>query len=424
MKKFFLLVLSICFMAATAYAQFSAKQNQHMQINAAAVPTSNDFIVEKWAYTDNFENRELGAWASYSLWQDNAYDQNFRTNTIVPGDPNISIVQKVTPYSNVDNYAGAQKLLNMYFKPGGKISLRYYLKTNEKVEFFKVRFAAGNYGTIDVTLPVPQTNKWVWVNVGFDDFVRENPVLAGKNQVQIYALGFLAKIPKADPRMPFYLGLDDISFKGWRAIAFQFAQPAVTRLPEFDPYIPLKHYSTNDLFNLSGRWPLKADKVHLQIVSYTDQKTLIYDGVLAKNGDLWTMKPLKLTFPDGLYLAKLSAYSGKTQLSGTEFTLHIAPKNMAGKHPRLLFDAGKEKSIVQQLKEGDFRSVLDGILKNAKIQREKTPLASLVYDLDQFPDEDWLPSWNAFGSHIYNTGEALKDNAFAYSFNGDTIAGN
>src|SRR5665647_446210 len=424
MKKFFLLVLSICFMAATAYAQFSAKQNQHMQINAAAVPTSNDFIVEKWAYTDNFENRELGAWASYSLWQDNAYDQNFRTNTIVPGDPNISIVQKVTPYSNVDNYAGAQKLINMYLKPGGKISLRYYLKTNEKVEFFKVRFAAGNYGTIDVTLPVPQTNKWVWVNVGFDDFVRENPVLVGKDQVQIYALAFLAKIPKADPNMPFYLGLDDISFKGWHAIAFQFAQPVVTRLPEFDPFIPLKHYSTNDLFNLSGRWPLKADKVHLQIVSYTDQKTLIYDGVLAKNGDLWTMKPLKLTFPDGLYLAKLSAYSGKTQLSGTEFTLHIAPKNMAGKHPRLLFDAGKEKSIVQQLKEGDFKSVLDGILKNAKIQREKTPLGSLVYDLDQFPDEDWLPSWNAFGSHIYNTAEALKDNAFAYSFNGDTIAGN
>jgi hypothetical protein len=33
----------------------------------------------------------------------------------VPGDPNISIVQRVTPYTQVDNYAGAQKLLDMVF---------------------------------------------------------------------------------------------------------------------------------------------------------------------------------------------------------------------------------------------------------------------------------------------------------------------
>lgn len=416
-KRILLFLPTVICIMVSGYAQYKIS-------NPAVDSTSNNYILEPYTYTNNFETRQLGGWASYPLWQDNAYDQNFRVNEIVPGDPNISIVQKVTPYSNVDNYTGTQKLLNMYLKPGAKISLRYYLKTSDKAEFFKVRFAAGGYGTIDVTLPSPVTNKWVSVNIGFDDFVRENHVLAGKKQIQIYALAFLAKIPKADPGMPLYLGVDDISFKGWRAAPFQFVQPAVSKLSEFDPYIPLNHYSINDIFNLNGRWFLSADKVILQIASYTKQDSIIYEEALFKKGDLWTLKPLKLAFPDGLYLAKLSAYSGKTKLSGTEFTLHIAPKNMAGKHPRLLFDAAGEKLISQQLKEEKFKPVLDDILKDARIQRERFPLSSLVYDLDQFPDEDWLPSWSAFGSHIYGTRKSLEDNALVYAFTGDTIAGN
>jgi len=422
MKKIIALFSAMCCVMAVGYAQGKTQKIQGVAVKAAD-STSNNFMVEPWTYSNDFETRRLGAWSSYPLWQDNAYDQNFRVDEIVPGDPNISIVQKVTPYSNTDNYSGAQKLLSMYLKPEGKISLRYYLKTSEKVEFFKVRLAAGNYGAIDVTLPSPQTNKWVSVSVGFDDFVRENPVLAGAGPVKVFALAFLAKITKADPAMPFYLGLDDISFKGWRATEFRFTQPEVTKLPEFAPYIPLHHYSTGDLFNLSGQWPVSADKVSVRIVSYTDQKP-IYEGVLTKNGDSWMLKPLKLIFPDGLYLASLSAYAGKNRLSATDFMLHIAPKNIAGKHPRLLFDADKEKSIALQLKQEGFKPILNDILKNAKTQREKFPLASLVYDLDQFPDEDWLPSWSAFGSRIYGTGEALKNNALAYAFSGDTIAGN
>src|SRR5665213_3277244 len=75
---------------------------------------NNNVILEPYSYSNDFETRTLGAWASYPLWQDNAYDQNFQVKEFIPGDSNISIVQKVTPYSNVDNYAGAQKLLDMY----------------------------------------------------------------------------------------------------------------------------------------------------------------------------------------------------------------------------------------------------------------------------------------------------------------------
>lgn len=381
-------------------------------------------VIEPWTYMDNFEDRDLGAWASYPHWQDLAYDQNFRVNEIIPGDPNISIVQKVTPYSNVDNYAGAQKLLKMYLIPGSKVSFRYYLKTNESVEFFKIRFAAGNYGKIDFTIPSPETNKWVWATVNFDDFVRENPRIIGDDKIRIYALAFLTKVPNADPDMPIYLGLDDIIFKGGRLTAFQFAKPTVYKLPEFDPYIPKDHYEKGVVLDVSGKWPLDAKRVTLEIAPYTDTSKSVYKGTLDKNKDFWNLKPFKLSFADGLYLAKLVAYGdNSSKLSKTEFTIHIISKNLSGKHPRLLFDAGKKDWMDQRFKEERFKKVYDDILKDAKIQREQIPISSLVFDLDQFPDEDWLPTWSAWGSHVLHTSAALRMNSMAYTFHRDKEAG-
>jgi len=385
---------------------------------------NNNVLLEPITYTNNFESRTLGAWASYPLWQDNAYDQNFRIDQIISNDPNISIVQKVTPYSKVDNYAGAQKLLDMYLISGSKISVRYYLKTNQYVEYFKVRFAAGKYGKIDATVSAPKTNRWVSVTFSFEDFVRENPSLIGKNKIHIYALAFLAKIPDADPSMPIYLGLDDISFNGAIAKSFQFTAPVMYKLPEFNTYIPKKPYQIGDTFQLKGQWQLDAKRVTLQILQFTDQSKSFFKGDLNKIDNQWEIRPLKLSFPDGLYLCKLFAYDGSLLLSQTEFTIHITPKNIGDKHPRLLFDANNKEWIEKRFREKRFEPVFGNILKDAKAEREKIPISSLIYDLDQFPDENWLPSWTAFGDHIYNTGDALKWNALAYSFNGDTIAGN
>ena len=385
--------------------------------------TSYNPILEPYTYTENFEDNELGAWASYPHWQDLAYDQNFRVNEMVPGDPNISIVQKVTPYTNVDNYAGAQKLLSMFLIPGSKVRLRYYLKTNLQAESFKIRFAAGLYGKIDVTIQKPQLNKWVWVTASFNDLIKENPKLAGKRDIEIFAMAVLAKIPNADPAMPIYFGVDDITLNGGRATAFQFAEPLMYKLPEFIQYIPKKHYNRGDTLKLSGHWPIKAEKVWLEIFSFTDSTKSIHKEELMKSDGLWSLKTLQLSFPDGLYIGRLSAFDGSKKLSSAEFTIHIAPKNIAGKHPRLLFDSAAKTLIEKKFKEDRFKMVYNDILKNANIQRTKIPIESLVFDLDQFPDEDWLPSWPAFGSHIYNTGEALLFNAMAYSFHGDLEAG-
>ncbi len=392
------------------------------QLSQAPV-TNPDVVVEPLVYTENFEDRELGAWASYPHWQDIAYNQDFRPNEIVPGDPNISVVQKVTAFTNVDAYAGAQKLLDMYLTPGSKLSFRYYLKSNSIAESYKVRFAAGEYGKLDFTIDNPERNKWVTATVNFNDLLKENPAIAGKNKIRVYALAFLAKFPSADPDMPIYFGLDDISLSASRETAFRFATPEMVKLPEYAPYIPKKHYYQNDNLSLAGQWPLDAKKVSLEIVSFVDEAKSLHKADLSKNAGGWSLKPLKLSFPEGLYIGKLKASDGSRLLASTEFTIHIAPKNMAGKHPRLLFDADKKASLQTKLQQPEFQKVYNDISTAAKKQRAAIPVSSLIYDLDQFPKEDWLPTWNAWGNKIYHTGEALRLNARAYTFHGEKEAG-
>ena len=381
--------------------------------------------LEELDYSEDFEDRELGAWASYPLWQDTAYDPNFRVDEIIPRDDNISIVQKVTPYTNVDNYAGAQKLMDVYLVPGSKISLRYYLKTNQNAEYFKIRLAAGEYGKLDVTIANPDINKWVPLTVTYKDLMRENPKLKNNKMIKIYALAVLTKIPSADPDMPFYLGLDDIKVKAKHAVSFQFVEPAMFKLPEYPPYIPKQHYQRGDDFSLSGKWSLDAEKIVVEIVSFTDENKSIHKGELTKKGDVWSLDALKLSYPNGLYKGKLTAYKNSQALSQTEFTIHIVPnvKDMAGKHPRLLYDDNKKKWLDQRFKEDRFQEVYDQIVKNAKIQRDKIPLETIIYDLDQFPDENLIDTWSAWLSHIFHTAQALRMNAMAYTFHNDLEAG-
>jgi len=396
---------------------------EYNKLHHVAQDPDDGIVLEQWTYSDDFEDRDLGAWASYPHWQDIAYNQNFRVNEIIPGDPNISIVQKVTPYTSVDNYAGAQKSLDMYLVPGATVKFRYYLKANIPAEWYKVRFAAGDYGKLDFTIPSPKLNAWEWVTLSYDDFVRANPSIAGKQKVKIHALAFLAKFPDADPDMPIYLGLDDISFKGAREAAFQFSQPQVVKLPEFRPYIPKEHYFAGDELQLSGSWIDGAKKVTLSIAPFVDQQHPVYNGNLTKQASAWSAKGVKLSFPEGLYLATLTALDGTKQLATTEFTIHISPKNIGGQHPRLLFDKSGKEEIARRFQLEAYKKVYTDILEQAKKQRESIPVESLIYDLDQFPDENWLPTWAAWGSRIYHTGEALRLNARAYAFHGDEAAG-
>lgn len=383
-----------------------------------------EVVLEPCTYQQNFETRELSAWASYPLWQDTAYDDNIYAGTIVHGDPNISIVQMVTPYSNVDSYQGAQKKLDMYMLPGSTISLRYYLKTHLPASSFKVRLALGSDGKADFTVSSPPTNRWVLLTVTFSDIITENPHLAGRERLKVNGLAFLSKVPDADPVMPVYLGIDDVVFKGARAAAFRFREPEMHKLAEWNPYIPKDHYNRNDTFNLEGRWPINAEKVTLTIVPFTERTKTLYTGALSHRGDTWSLKPLRLSYPEGLYLSRLTAYRNDQLLSETAFTFYIAPRAVGGNHPRLWFDEEQKKSITARLKTEKYRTVVEEITAQSKRYRENYPLENMVFDFDQFPEEDWLVSRYSWSrNRIRSVGTSVYWNALAYCLLGDTQAG-
>ncbi|MFT4023640.1 MAG: heparinase II/III family protein [Flavihumibacter sp.] len=377
--------------------------------------------LEPLHYSENFERRMLGAWASYPHWQDIAYDQNFRVNEIVPGDKNISMVQKVTPYTAVDNYAGAQKLLEAVLTPQSKLRFRYYLKTNQAVESLTVRWAADSLGKLDLVINRPETNQWKWVDLDFAHFLALRPELAGREQVPVHALAFLAKVPSADPAMPIYFSLDDISLDAMQPARFRFELPSVTRLPEFPAFIATSPYHPGATLQWKARWPGEADQVQSEISEYAG------DAVLQRvnwkrAGDSWTANIARLQLPVGIYRARTYARTGNRVQGTTDLVFRVAPEQYGG-HPRLLFDEKGRAQMIEKFQTGEYRSLLDGFVQQARTERSKIPVNSLVFDLDQFPDEDWLPTWSSWGNRIYHTGEALRMNARAYAFAGDKEAG-
>jgi hypothetical protein len=377
--------------------------------------------LEPFHYSENFERRMLGAWASYPHWQDIAYDQNFRVNEIVPGDKNISVVQLVTPYTAVDNYAGAQKLMDAVLTPTTKLRFRYYIKTNQKPDNLIIRWAADTLGKIDHVINNPVANQWKWVDLSYADFVAQNPSLQSRDRVQIHALAFLTKISNADPAMPIYFSLDDIELSAMQHAKFRFEQPAVEKLSEFPAYIATKAYTSSAGVQWKGKWNGDAKQIVSEITAYTG-KTVLQKLNWKKEGDSWTAALPKEKLPVGLYKARTIVYNRAGYTNTTEMVFRIAPEQYGG-HPRLLFDENGKQRMIQAFNTPEYKHILDEIMKKARDEREKLPPSKLVFDLDQFPDENWLPTWASWGGRIYSTAEALRMNARAYAFGGDKEAG-
>ncbi len=393
-----------------------------MLVMSAGVGHANLPALERFEYREDFESRRQRAWASYPTWQDAAYDQNFRVNEMVPGDPNISIVQLVTPYTAVDNYAGAQKLFDLYLLPGDEVRLRYYIKSHLPAEWFKVRLAAGDAGKVDYTIAEPVLNGWQTVTVRFEDFVAENPALAGQSFIKLNSLAVLTKIAEADPKMPIYLGLDDVEVRAHRETAFIFEEPVVHELTEFRPRVPARHYRPGESFRLAGRWPLAADRVELRVASFAEREQVVYQGQLEREGARWQLDPLTLDWPAGFYYATLTAREGDRVLATSDFTLHIAP-DLSGRRPRLLFDEASLRRIKGKIAAGETGTLVEDLKALAAEQRKLVTVDSLVYDLDQFPEENWLPTWSVYGERIFRTESPLFLNALAWTLGGDREAG-
>jgi hypothetical protein len=413
MKKSALFLLAVVILSASALA--------------AGAKTDPKRGLEPFTYKEDFETNELSAWASYPLWQDTAFDPNIRPFTMIPGDPNISLFQRVTPYTHVDNYAGAQKLLDMVFLEDSVIRLRAYLKTELKPEWLKVRLAAGPDGAVDCTVTAPAANAWQTVTVRYEDLIRENPGLKGK-AITVNALAVLAKFPAADPAMPIYFGLDDVVFEGARPAHFQFAQPKMHKLSEWKPYIPDAHYKKGDTLTLKGQWPFAADRVDLSVTDFTKKSSAAVRAALRGRAGEWT-GAVKLSLPGGLYLATLTAFAGKEKIAATEFTVFIDPPNLAGIHPRLQYSAATLGAMKARLAGDRFKAVREDLVKRAKDSRAASPVDKLVFDVDCFPEDEplignvplSLPGWS--GGRLRFWRNSLNSNGLAYSLLGDEEAG-
>ncbi len=389
-------------------------------------PAECDTALEPFVYSQDFETGELSAWASYPLWQDTAYDPNFRVNTIVSDDPNISIEQTVTPYTNVDNYTGAQKLLDMYMIPGSVITLRYYIKTHLHAEYFKIRLAAGRDGTVDFIVPDPTTNGWQWLTVTFADILRQNQHFAGRDRIKVNAIAALAKIADADPDMPIYFGLDDVEFNGARTMPFRFAEPPVYKLSEWKPYIAADHFRRGDKLIVRGNLHADARRIAYKIAPYTAQDSVFATENMRKQGESWSLE-LPLDYPAGLYLMTLEAYDGDDMISDTGLTFYITPEDLGGNHPRLMFDTAGALQVAERLKSDRFASVAERIANTAKRQRDQNPVEEMEFDVDQFWGGDISATWGSnitpwFG-RINAWRSGIRYNTLAYSLLDDTEAG-
>ncbi len=392
-------------------------------LSGAEPPGKN---LESFSYREDFETNELNAWAAYPLWQDTAFDPNFHVGRLVAGDPNISIVQRVTPYTRVDNYAGAQKAMEAVLVPGSVIGLRYYLKTELKPEFFRVRVARPD-GPVDFTVPNPATNRWETLSVSAEDLTAQNPGLQGQ-ALRVTGLAFLAKFPEADPYMPIYLGLDDIVFRGARTPDFRFSEPAVHKLAEYRPYIPRKLFERGEALSLRGEWPVTADAVSVRVSPFSQRGKPVLNARLKKTGAEWRLAPLRLDWPAGLYFGELTALEGREKIAATEFTVFIIPGGIGCRHPRLWFDEPGLEALKKRLGEARFKNVSEEISKGAVKAREALPLDKFYFDVDFFPKDEPLignvpRSLDPWFERVGAWSDGLHDNALAYALLGDQEAG-
>ena len=239
--------------------------------------TNDDSIaLERYVYSEDFPSRRLSGWCSYPYWQDTAYDEDFRIAEMVPGDPNLSIIQKVVTSAPAPYFGGAQKLLDIYLTPDSSVSFRCYIKTHIPSVDIVLRFAAGGLGALEYRVSGVGANAWQDVTVTWTELCGQNPVLRDRESVHVTACAVVAEIPVTDPAMPVHFGLDDIRVEASQAVRFNYDTPAVTRLTEWRQALVLEAYNEGDELVVKGSWACDADSVMLRLASFPDGDTL-YD---------------------------------------------------------------------------------------------------------------------------------------------------
>ncbi len=370
-------------------------------------------------YREDFEQGELNAWASYPPNQDTAYDPYIYPGKITADEAGKCLVVKMEPPWPADQILGAVKLLDIMFDRDFSLRFRYYLKTVDSCPELRVHLPLADRSRLIYSHKNPPKNQWAELVLTWDSLAAQGLVPHDINLLRLTAVAVTAHIPKADPSMPIFLGIDDIEIRGLIEKEFVFVEPEVASLAEWQEKIPLRHYRQGSTFRLTGTFDFSPDRVTLTFCPLTDRNRTILTVPLTEDRDhLWKTKDISIekdTFPPGLYLGTITAGAESKPLSVTRMTLFVEPRTGKREHPRVLFDPGGLSAFRGRLLNSRFRPVLDRFLARARSYREEIDITKIVFDIDQFPEQDWvvsLPAW--YRDRFMAFREGLFTNAIAH----------
>jgi len=384
-------------------------------------------VYEPCIYREDFEAGELNGWASYPPCQDTAYNPYVYPGKIRPEDANTCFVAVEEVHWHEDQFLGGVKLLDLALDRSFRLKFSYYLKTLDSPARLEVHFPLATGERAVYTLDNPPANAWFGVELGWRELEKHNLFLLQRERVRITALAVQARVAKADPDMKIYLGIDDIELSALREVQFSFVEPEVAELSEWKERIPLRHYHPGGELEIAGTLGFEPEKVMLEITPFAERKKTVAGASLSLSEDgVWRSGPIPLddAFPPGLYHGRITASTDGAVRSRTYFTFFVVRKGTGGRHPRLLFDERNVGKIKERFNSERFSGVREVFEKEAESYRKKVPVERVVYDFDQFPVKDWIPTiWYWFVGRIMNFREALFTNAVVYAMLDDCEAG-
>ncbi len=190
----------------------------------------------------------------------------------------------------------------------------------------------------------------------------------------------------------------------------------------------MRHFQAGEKLALEGTYDFLPDSVQFAVDVFSDQDRPIFQASLHKNKrGTFESKAIVLggkPFPPGLYRARIWAEIHRQKVGETIFTFLVVSGRAPFGHPRLLFDGQTLERFKNRVSSARYAAVLDNFLKRARSSREKIVPEKLVFDIDQFPKDDWiasLPAW--YTDRFMAFREALFNNAVAYASGREADAG-
>lgn len=379
-----------------------------------------------WTYHQDFETHEVMAWSSYPPIQDAAYEAPYiYPGTVVPGETGAALVKLIRPEYDAPQLTGVVKRLPMRLDDRSRVRFRYFIKTTLAPSWLGVDLPLANGDRIRARFPSPKTNAWVSADFSLADLLAASG-RASAPALDITALAITVRFEHADPDLPIIVGFDDFTVSGNRAARFEFEEPKVQRLEEWDSAIALRHYRPGEALRLRGAFPNTAlEGAELRISRFDHPAVTVETAKLARNGGSWTLgKPLTLAAPKyraGMYTAEITGKRGGETAARSSFTFLVTDPALFSGHPRLWFTRDATGAFISKAKLDRNAPYLNNLREMAKTAREKYP-PEVPYDLETFPSVGWLKSFEPYRYRIATMPQAAFNNAVAAVVDNDPAA--